>query len=48
MKSVIETAREFRPEDFEGRSLFEIMEAYARRVILDMLARTNWNQTDAT
>ena len=34
-------------EDFEGRSLFEIMEACERRVILDMLARTNWSQTDA-
>jgi DNA-binding NtrC family response regulator len=34
-------------EDFEGRSLFEIMESYERRVILDMLSRTNWSQTEA-
>jgi DNA-binding NtrC family response regulator len=35
------------PQDFTGRSLFEIMEACERKVILDMLARTNWSQTDA-
>ncbi len=34
-------------EDIAGRSLFEIMEAKERTVILDMLARTNWSQTDA-
>ena len=34
-------------EQFAGRSLFEIMEAKERQVILDMLARTNWSQTDA-
>ena len=34
-------------QDFAGRSLFEIMETCERRVILDMLARTNWSQTDA-
>jgi DNA-binding NtrC family response regulator len=34
-------------EEVEGRSLFEVMEACERRVILDMLARTNWSQTDA-
>ena len=34
-------------EDLEGRSLFEIMEACERRVILGMLTRTNWSQTDA-
>jgi len=39
--------RGFPAEDFEGRSLFEIMEACERRIILDMLARTNWSQTDA-
>jgi len=33
--------------DLAGRSLFEIMEACERKVILDMLARTNWSQTDA-
>ena len=40
-------AHEFPSEDFEGRSLFEIMESCERRIILDMLARTNWSQTDA-
>ena len=34
-------------QEFAGRSLFEIMEAKERQVILDMLARTNWSQTDA-
>jgi len=34
-------------EDIAGRSLFEIMEAKERTVILDMLARTSWSQTDA-
>jgi len=34
-------------EDVEGHSLFEVMEACERRIILDMLARTNWSQTDA-
>jgi transcriptional regulator with GAF, ATPase, and Fis domain len=34
-------------QDFAGRSLFEIVEAWERKVILDMLARTNWSQTDA-
>ena len=35
------------PAEIEGRSLFEVMEACERRVILDMLARTSWSQTDA-
>jgi len=34
-------------ENVEGRSLFEVMEACERRIILEMLARTNWSQTDA-
>lgn len=34
-------------ESFDGRSLFEIMEGVERRVILEMLALTNWSQTDA-
>lgn len=34
-------------ETLEGRSLFDIMEAYERRIITDMLARTNWSQTEA-
>jgi DNA-binding NtrC family response regulator len=33
--------------DLEGCSLFEIVETYERRVILDMLSRTNWSQTEA-
>jgi DNA-binding NtrC family response regulator len=37
----------FPVEDLEGRSLFEIVETYERRVILDMLSRTNWSQTEA-
>ncbi len=31
----------------DGKSLFEITEAFERRVILDMLSRTNWSQTEA-
>jgi len=34
-------------EDLDGRSLFEITEAYERRVILDTLARSHWSQTEA-
>jgi DNA-binding NtrC family response regulator len=34
-------------EDLEGRSLFEIVESYERRVILDVLSRSNWSQTEA-
>src|SRR5579862_7151394 len=37
----------FPPENFDGHSLFEIMEKCERRIILDMLGRTNWSQTDA-
>jgi len=37
----------FLAESLEGRSLFEIMEDCERRVILDMLGRTNWSQTEA-
>jgi DNA-binding NtrC family response regulator len=40
-------AEGFSSQDLAGRSLFEIMEACERKVILDMLARTNWSQTDA-
>jgi DNA-binding NtrC family response regulator len=29
-------------------SLFQIMEEVERRVIVDMLERTNWNQTEAS
>ena len=31
----------------EGKSLFEITEGFERRVILEMLSRTNWSQTEA-
>ena len=34
-------------EELNGRSLFEITENYERRVILEMLARTEWSQTEA-
>jgi len=34
-------------EELNGRSLFEITESYERRVILEMLARTHWSQTEA-
>jgi DNA-binding NtrC family response regulator len=37
----------FPAESLDGRSLFEIMEACERRIILDMLTRANWSQTDA-
>jgi DNA-binding NtrC family response regulator len=40
-------SQEFPSNALVGRSLFEIMEACERKVILDMLARTNWSQTDA-
>jgi DNA-binding NtrC family response regulator len=40
-------SRSFLAESLEGRSLFEIMEDCERRVILDMLGRTNWSQTEA-
>ena len=48
---VLEDRREmpesFSAGDVDGRSLSEILEEYERRVILDMLSRTNWSQTDA-
>ncbi len=34
-------------QSVEGRSLFEIMENCERQVIVDMLGRTNWSQTEA-
>jgi DNA-binding NtrC family response regulator len=34
-------------EELDGRSLFEITENYERRVILEVLARTHWSQTEA-
>jgi len=37
----------FPSEDIEGRSLFEIIEACERHIILDMLERSHWSQTEA-
>ncbi len=34
-------------DEAEGRTLFEILESCERRIILDMLARTRWSQTEA-
>jgi DNA-binding NtrC family response regulator len=34
-------------QHFASRSLFDIMEICERKIILEMLARTNWSQTDA-
>lgn len=40
-------AHGFSPPDMAGRSLFEIMENCERRIILDMLGRSDWSQTEA-
>ncbi|MBI1940327.1 MAG: sigma-54-dependent Fis family transcriptional regulator [Acidobacteria bacterium] len=40
-------ARAYPFEEIEGRTLFEILESCERRIILDMLSRTNWSQTEA-
>jgi DNA-binding NtrC family response regulator len=37
----------FPTESLDGRSLFEIMESCERRIILEMLTRANWSQTEA-
>jgi DNA-binding NtrC family response regulator len=42
-----QAARPLTTEPVEGGTLFEIMESYERRVILDMLSRTDWSQTEA-
>ena len=34
-------------EDLDGKTLFEIMESYERRVILEALSRSHWSQTEA-
>ncbi|HEY6290758.1 MAG TPA: sigma-54 dependent transcriptional regulator [Terriglobia bacterium] len=34
-------------EGLDGRSLFEMTESYQRRLILEMLSRSNWSQTEA-
>ena len=38
---------DFPSADLDGHSLFEIMETCERRIILDMLARSEWSQTEA-
>ena len=40
-------ARSFPAESMEGRSLFDIMEACERQIIVDMLERSGWSQTEA-
>lgn len=37
----------FAPAEMDGHSLFEILENCEKRIILEMLARTDWSQTDA-
>ncbi|HEV2493779.1 MAG TPA: sigma-54 dependent transcriptional regulator [Terriglobia bacterium] len=37
----------FSVENADGRSLFEIMETCERQIILDMLERSGWSQTEA-
>jgi DNA-binding NtrC family response regulator len=50
-EQVFESRREgpqsFPAEQVDGRSLFEIVEEFERRIILDMLSRANWSQTEA-
>jgi DNA-binding NtrC family response regulator len=41
------SSRSLPVENMEGRSLFEIVEGYERRVILEMLERSRWSQTEA-
>ncbi len=38
---------DYSAEQVEGRSLFEIVEEFEREIILEMLSRTNWSQTEA-
>jgi DNA-binding NtrC family response regulator len=42
-----EAERSLPLDDWEGRSLFDIIEGFERRVILDMLERSRWSQTEA-
>ena len=39
--------RSFPAENLEGRSLFDIMEACERRIILEVLEKSGWSQTEA-
>jgi DNA-binding NtrC family response regulator len=41
------TRRNSPVEESDGRSLFDIMEHTERRIIVDMLERSNWSQTEA-
>lgn len=34
-------------QEIDGRPLFELVEEYERKLILDMLARSDWSQTEA-
>jgi len=45
--AVRESGSSFPLENMDGLSLFEIMESCERRIILEMLTRTKWSQTDA-
>jgi DNA-binding NtrC family response regulator len=42
-----QAVRSFAPADMDGHSLFEILEDCEKRIILEMLARTDWSQTEA-
>ena len=50
-EQVLEDRQEALPafpvERVDGLSLSEIVEEFEKRVILDMLSRTNWSQTEA-
>jgi DNA-binding NtrC family response regulator len=50
-EQVLEDRREALPafpvDQVDGLSLFEIVEEFEKRMILDMLSRTNWSQTEA-
>ena len=39
--------RSFPAQEMEGRNLFEIMETCERQIIVQMLERSNWSQTEA-
>jgi len=39
--------RSFPAENLEGRSLFDIMEACERRIIVEVLEKSGWSQTEA-
>jgi len=41
------SSHRFPEENHEGHSLFEIVESHERRIILDVLSRSNWSQTEA-